>query len=247
MSRELQFYWNNIRAYGVHLLIMVALVTVTVKVLLPQFENALLNRAQLLDNRTKLETLTGKVKFLESLDKTSSRQKLQRLNWALPVEKDVGLMLTALERAASRENVELGSFSFSVGIIATSSATTTTAKSGTALGVPSIEVTLNVRGDIDEVARFINGLGRALPVMRVGGVSISERLSTVTLSYYFKPLISGKTSAAANLPQITKKQEDVFKRILEREMPIVAQIESPPADGAGDQTGLSSSRTDPFH
>lgn len=225
MNRELQFYISGIREYAVYFLVVLVLLILIAQALLPQIENFITNRTILSESSIKLEELKNKAKLLAGMDKTASRQKLQKLNQALPIEKDVGLMLGALDRIAARSNVRLGNFSLPVGSFATTSAVPSNSK----IGVPSIEVSLNLKGDINSIIKFITEAHQSLPVLRVGSISFTQESSTVNLSFYFKPLstVSG-IKAETPLPQVSKKQEDILQKILEREAPFIIQSEEKP-------------------
>lgn len=235
MNRELEFYLEKIKEYGVYLLAFFVFLALASWVLLPQIENVFQNRALLLESKQRVEDLDKKVKILEGLDKTTSAQKLQRLNLALSQEKDVGMMLAVLEQVATRTNVQLGTFSLSVGSL---EATASNAVKNSKIGVPSLEIKLSLRGGIDEAKRFISQLRHILPVMQIADASISPGTSTITIFYYFKPLTALRPAGRADIiPQISKKQEEVWQNIAGRE---ILFLSSP---GFG-ETG---SRADPFH
>lgn len=238
MNRELEFYLEKIKEYGVYLLAFLVFLTLASRVLLPQIENIFQNRAQLLESSQRAEDLDKKVKLLASLDKTTGTQKLQRLNLALPREKDVGMMLAVLEQVAGRTNVSLGTFSLSVGSLDASQGA---AIKNSKIGVPSLEVKLNLKGGVGEVSRFISQLRHTLPVMQIANAEISPGNSTITLFYYFKPAAALRPAGRADMiPQISKKQEAVWQNIAGRE---ILFLTSP---GSSETPG-GSSRPDPFH
>lgn len=228
MKKRLDFNLDNIREYAVHIFVFLALLVLALKVLFPQVENIAANRMLLVESNSKLETLSARVKFLESLDKTTNRQKLQRLSFALPPEKDVGLMLDALERIAARSNLRLGDL--------TLAATAQNSK----LGIPEIQVTLNLRGGILDLEKFVAEAERTLPIVQVRSVLTREASSTIVLSFYFKPVKTGEVAKQASwgATKISKSQEEVFAKILEREAPSIIFLESESQPTGG--------RTDPF-
>lgn len=226
MKLKLDFGLDNIRGYAVHILVFLILFVLILKVLFPQLENVAVGRDLLVESNSKLESLNTKVKFLESLDKTANRQKLQRLNLALPVEKDVGLMLDALIEVVARSNVRLGNLTLSA------------APLNSKIGLPILTVTLNLKGEISDIGEFITGLGKILPVMQATNVSLKGTSSTVTLSFYFKPVKTEEVTKqiSQEVPKISKNQEEIFQRILEREAPstIFLESESQPTVGRAD-------------
>lgn len=235
MSRELEFYLEKIKEYGVYLVAFFVFLVLASRVLLPQIEDVFENRALLLENSQRVTDLDKKIKVLESLDKAATEQKLQRLNLALPAQKDVGMMLSVIEQVALRSNVSLGTFSLSVGSL---EATASNAVKNPKIGVPSLEVKLSLRGGIDDISRFISQLRHILPVMQVADASISPGTSTITLFYYFKPPAALRPAGRVDMiPQISKKQEEVWQNVVDREILFLT---------SSDFT-QTSSRPDPFH
>lgn len=229
MKLKLDFNLETIREYAVQIFVFLVLLALVLKVLFPQIENIVANRMLLVESNSKLESLSARVKFLESLDKTTNRQKLQRLSLALPPEKDVGLMLDALERIAARSNLRLGNL--------TLAATAQNSK----LGIPEIQATLNLRGGILDLEKFVTEVGRTLPIAQVISVSTREASSTIVLSFYSKPVETKEVAKQAlGAWKISKSQEEVFQKILEREAPSIISLESEIQPAV---TG----RLDPFH
>lgn len=233
MSREWQFYWSFVKEYVVYILVSIILLMLVIKVFFPQLEDFGTNRIRLDGANTKLENLQNKMKSLESIDKGTTSQKLEKLNQALPPEKDIGLMLSTLEYVAAKSNVKLGTFSFNVGNFDAASATV-----NSSIGIPAISISVNLRGGIVDTTEFLSQLNKTLPVMRASNVSFTAGSSTIIISYYFKPLPASKVSTETSLPEMSKNQQQILRQILERQFPSVTGQEEVPTSGG---------REDPFH
>lgn len=220
MTREIIFYLNILKEYGLYIFIFLGLIALTALGIGPQFKNFSANRAQLAKISAKLNNLDSKIKSLEGLNKNALTTDLQKLNQALPSEKDVGAMLGVLDHVAARSGARLGTFSLSVGSL--ESSTPSAAVTGN-IGVPSIKLEVSLRGNLENVRRFVAELGKVLPVMDTSRVSYSgEGTSTITLNFYFKPLGTNiSRSIDAPLPSPVNK-EKTYTLVAAREaLPIV--------------------------
>lgn len=228
MNFKLNLSLANLREYYIQILVFLVLFVLILKVLFPQIENLATSQELLAESNNKLESLNIRVKFLESLDKTASRQKLQRLNLALPADKDVGLMLDALTRIASRSNVRLGNVNLSMAV------------SNSKIGLPEVQATLNLKGETVDIIKFITEISKTLPVMQATNVSLKGSSTTLVISFYYKPSEVKEVSRQIleGAPRISKNQEEIFAKILEREAPSTIFLES--------ENQPTGARADPF-
>lgn len=210
MTRELQFYLKSLSEYGIYAVVLTVLFILLFKFTLPEFSTLLQTRSEIGKEREKLDLATSKVKTLTSISQNEQEQKLQKLNNALPVEKDIGLMLSALEVAAGASGAKLSSFSFSGGSVATESATAVVSSSK--VGVPAVSINVRLKGGLRDIASFIKEAQRGLPALEIESVSYAQSITTATINFYFKPL-KLEPAIFSPLPQISPSQAALFKEI----------------------------------
>lgn len=233
MTRELQFYLKLLTEYGVYLIAFVILFILFFKFTLPELSTFLEVRAQISDGKAKLDLTTSKVKALTAISQNEQEQKLQKLNRALPVEKDIGLMLSALEVASGVSEARLSSFSFSAGSVATESATTAIPISK--VGVPVVSINVRLKGSLRDIASFIKEAQRGIPILEVESVTYAQSLTTATINFYFKPL-KLEPAIFSLLPNISPSQAALYEEI-ERLAPASVLFQ---------ELDRGSSRTNPF-
>lgn len=235
MSRELSFYAKLLQDFAIYIGFLIIFLLLLFKILIPQIESILTNRTLLNDSQGKLDNLETKVRILRGYNKEATREQLKKLNLALPLQKDIGLMLSSLDSVAARSKAQLGTFSIKVGSFATPSAVT---RDGT-LGVPSLEVKLNISGEPRKIAEFIKQTRAVVPIMQVSKVALAGLSSSVDLVYYYQPAIPINSVVDVPLPMISSSQEKILGDIETR----VSAL----ATGGVETEINSSSRTDPFN
>lgn len=219
---------RGIREYGIHIGVFVVIIFLTLKFLLPQFDSLLVTRGVLSKTSSRLMLLETKLDILEGLDRAETDQKLDTLNKALPNQKDIGTLVGGLEYASGKAQAPLGSFSITVGSLATASG------APSKIGVPIIQFNISVRGDIDSIIRILQELNNTLPILQVDSVSFTGELATISLSYFYKPQVLQVGTPEEPLPKLTLNQENVLNKINTRVAPPL-----------GGESG--GSRADPFH
>lgn len=234
MSRELSFYTKLLQDFAIYIGFLIIFLLLLFKILIPQMESILTNRTLLQNSQEKLDNLETKVRILRGYNKEATREQLKKLNLALPLEKDIGLMLSSLDSVAARSKAQLGTFSIKVGSLATPSAAT---KDST-LGVPSLEVKLNISGEPREIAEFVKQTRSVLPIMQVSKVALTALSSSIDLVYYYQPTIPINSITDAPLPIFSSSQEKILSDI---------ETRAPVLTGGAETEIDSSSRTDPFH
>lgn len=232
MNKELAFYAKLVQEFGVYVGVLIALVILIFKILIPQVQSVFANKTVVNGGSQRLEALQTKTQTLRTTNKIEVSNRLKLLNIALPIEKDIGLMLSSIDNIAAKSNTRLGTFSVKVGSFATQSAIPTTSS----IGVPSLEVRLNLIGKTADIAEFVRQTSKALPLMQVTSVSIGGVSSTVQLLYYYKPPIPISQTVDIPLP-ILSSQNKTLKEIEGREVPAV--------ESQGSEV-VRTSRTNPF-
>lgn len=184
-------------------LILIASVTV----LIPQFQALLDDNRAIESSEEELERLTEKREFLQSLSSaelTNYRDSLERV---LPSQKPVFTLLDSFRVLAEEQNVLIGDYSLSPGLLAaqraTSSASTRRQDAAVEPGTRAkLDFTIDVDGRLEDVLRFLETFETLAPIITVDAIDISGEVTredgdtditaTVTLAMnYSYPPVTG--------------------------------------------------------
>lgn len=169
-------------------------------------------------NKKTLELLSLKESMLDSMDEAKLNSQVDLLESALPSEKPALYIIDILNASSSKFGLQLGSFEFSPGSLATNSAElekSVKVKSG----IDSIEVDVEVSGEFDNLLTYIDYLENALPLMKARAISFSTAKKdtivdvTLSLDVYFllPPETIGRTSDP--LKKISESQLDAYEKV----------------------------------
>lgn len=146
----------------------------------PQIQNYFLLNKELQNSKERIIAIKSNVTLLSGVNVSDLDRKLQIVTSALPVDKDFAGILRVVSQAAASSNVNLGDFSFSVGNL--SSETTKVAN------VLPIDISVTITGDISGTKRFLEELTRRFPLSEVSTLQISNKSSTIKITFYYKQL-----------------------------------------------------------
>lgn len=151
-----------------------------IKFIIPQIQGLLAARQEIKAANDKLSVMKNNFNILNSLDDAMLENQFQVVSNALPSTKDFNGILNALSIASAKTGASLGSFSFKVGDLS--------AIKDSAGKHLFLKLSLNVNGDINTVNNFINTLNNTLPLSEVTSVEMESKNSTLTITFYYKPL-----------------------------------------------------------
>jgi hypothetical protein len=193
--RDSQYY-----SYSIISIICIACFLLIFYVIIPELSNWFSIRDEVEATQQKISVLQQNISFINNLDKNQLDTQLQTASNALPPDKDFGMMLQSLSRAAAASGVSLNDFSFQVGSLQlnTSSAKTepavrTVPQIGTPLGTPqtnglsTIQITVVAGGDITRIENFMKDLENSLPLAEVTNINGSGTNVSITIEFYEKP------------------------------------------------------------
>lgn len=176
----------------------------------------------------KLAQLTAKTAALEGLDQVELSEKAEIATKALPTEKDLPLILSALKVLAAENNIELLSLQVKPGELATPSTQEKKEE------LPLLSFKIEVSGQISDFKEFLAKLVKIAPLMRAKSVAIeTEEMggsfkANISLDSPFLPPPVSLGLPEEPLPQITTKEETVYQKLAgldfslrEEELPVV--------------------------
>lgn len=180
------YYTYKDSSYFSLLLVSITLLVVIFlifQVIIPQFENWFSIRNEAIARQETIAVLNNNISFISNMSKTELEAKRQTVIQALPVEKDFARIINAVNVSAAKSEVSVDDFAFGLGSISSTSATL--AKK---LNEPdSIELTLSLKGGIDNIKNFLKEINSKLPLSQVVSVDTGESATTLTMLFYSKP------------------------------------------------------------
>lgn len=173
-------------------------------VVIPQMQNWFALREQLVIDQQNLEIMHQNLSLITSFDNTKLDATLQTATNALPTEKDFAGILLSLQNAAAVAGVSLGDYSFQLGDLSGLNA------QGKIVEIP-VQITLTLKGSIDNTRTFITQLKSQLPLSDVTSVSLNASNSvtaTIIFHYAILPKIVFKDSVL--LPRLSSADQKVL-------------------------------------
>lgn len=181
-------------------------------VILPQIQNYFQLQDQAKNLDAKIFVMEKNILFLSTLDDKNLNNNLQTVSYALPPEKDFTAVMQAISQASSVAGVAIGDFSFQPGIISNSSAQAANAKSSV-ISEPSLDISVNITGGVDQTKRFIQEISKRLPLSQVEQVSVSNNASVIVISFYYEEFPQLKNNENVELRPLTQKETEIIQKL----------------------------------
>lgn len=166
------------RAYVVPSLVIFVSIALFFLVIVPQVQNWFSIQRQIQDTRAKVATLQEDTARLSGVDEGGLDTDLQLTTAALPPDKDLLYILSAINQAGVDAGVAVSDYSLQGGA---SAAAATTEKD-------SLDVLISISGGSDSAQKFITEVKKRLPLANIAGVRVSSTTSTsVQVSFFSQP------------------------------------------------------------
>ncbi|HUS52059.1 MAG TPA: type 4a pilus biogenesis protein PilO [Candidatus Bathyarchaeia archaeon] len=183
----------------------------TVFFLVPNISQIIKNRQELAQEKERLASLTQKLADLEGLDEVELSTRADLVLKALPVEKDVPLILTTLSGLGEETGVVLTKISATPGELSTAAAQKKESKTN------SLDFEITISGTLGSITNFLDRLVSTLPVIQVNSVSLGaddpEAGVEISLDAYFFPLPETLGAVEKPIVKISTDEEIAYKKI----------------------------------
>jgi len=171
----------------------------------PKIADIFQMRKKLNKERERLAKLTQKETFLESLDEYELTTKTRLLLKILPAEKDVILPWTTLRHLASQFNLRIKSIQVDLGDESRGKLST-------------IVFSLKVKGDKENIKKFIEKIKVTYPLMKIEELSVSlktesELETALKIKTFFLPLPTEIGKIEEPLSLITPAEEKAYREV----------------------------------
>jgi hypothetical protein len=176
----LQFLLSRYKKYLLPLTAIVVCIFLLVYVVTPQIQNIQALQNQEKDESQKLAILKSNLNLLYSLDSNTLDKQLRLSSKALPASKDFIGILNGISIVSSKSNTTMGDYGFSVGDI--------TQAPTNVKGIPTLELTITVRGELDNIISLVKELRNTVPLSEIKTINISGNNATLDIVFYYKPL-----------------------------------------------------------
>lgn len=197
--------YESYKEYLLTIGIIIICLILFAKFIIPQVQDLLLINGQKKELEGKIRVLKNNIYFLSSLDESDLDSKLQVATGALPSEKDFAGVLNAIQISSARSGVSLGDFTFKVGELST--------KSAGLKKEPGMEVTLTVRGGIDNIKRFVVELSKASPISQVSSIDVSGNSAVIITVFNYKPFSPTAFNGSSPINPLTTKDLNLLETL----------------------------------
>jgi hypothetical protein len=205
------------------ILVGVSSIIVVLFVLVPQITQYLSTSKQLATNQTRLGVLQAKAKELEAIDPEVYSQNLKLLLQALPQEAEEPQAVLVVQDIVNKSNMTLEDIQIG-GPGAKSGNSETSGNKGASQA--NISVTVTLLGSTTALQNFMKLANESPRVLQINVVdmqlsSVQTTLdsveATVSMNVYYEAVKSQVGSVDAQLPQLTKDDQDFLLELAKRQ------------------------------
>lgn len=180
-------------------------------VLVPQVTNFFSIREEISRTRERIAVMNDNIAFLMSLNDQELNQDVSLVTTALPPERDVSLLLSAINDAARQSGVLLDDFSFQAGRISSRGSAP-----GATEGDERAKITFNVQGSLTEITTLVTQLQQKIPLLAIAEVDAtfgSNNSTEITVTYYTKALPLVQEDASLPLKPLTNQNKALLDQL----------------------------------
>lgn len=178
---------------------------------LPQIDRFIAQNTQIKETRERIQVMRTNIQTVNSLDPNIISDNFVTTNLALPPQRAYSNAMQGILSAAVQSGISLKSFTFSVGVIASRSATPVE-------DPPPMDIEIEALGEAGSIKDFIASLYSFLPLSKITKADSAVGLSGATkisVSFPSKPLASIAFEKSQPLPQMTDKQRELLQKLQE--------------------------------
>lgn len=211
--QELQRIYNKRKRQLLPIIFGFCAFFVLFRIILPQWSD-IQDVKQLLNSKeASVNAKQASVTLLNSIPQNEVDSNYQLVTTALPIQKDIILIYSELNDAATKTGVTLGGFSLKVGSIYSASKKVSKAQSSIA-GIPLLNMLVTVTGPSENVKQFADTLYESIPLVEIKSVDISKSDARYDVNFYFKPIeLLPDNVAATPLAPLSKGENSQLQQL----------------------------------
>ncbi len=245
MSTLKNFQESKYSIYAYLSIVAVIVFALSVFLLIPTTQNIFTVRDSLKQNRTDLETLTGKLNLLKSIAAGSITNFSRDAQKALPNEKSPSAIMNALDNLSINTQIGIDGYGFTLGMVSTQSAAGVTAPAAAkTTGADVININIKTRGTADQFKKFVTDMQHTRPLFDISSINVNflgdankSVASDLTLLAYYQTPITRIGSTESILPEFTETESKLLQSLTD--MPDLAEMLASQATGAAVTVGKS--------
>jgi Tfp pilus assembly protein PilO len=202
--KAIQFIFAKNKSYIFPIIIMLACVILFFQFIIPQFKSLLKVQEDAKESLLKLKILKENMSMLANIDEETLDSQLRILNLALPSDKDFAGVLNSVYSTAQRTGVEVGGFSFKVGDLS---------RPANSDSLSVVELSMPINAGVAAVSSFVEVISKTFPLSQVSFIKAGSMSSTVSISFYYKPLAISSYNQDARVKPISQKGLDLVNQL----------------------------------
>ncbi len=214
MEKQLKLYLRRYRQDLLPAALILAALMLANFIILPQFND-------IGDLRTQIDVQEDTNEGLRSSDSTLSSISDSQLDddydlvlSALPLSKSIGSIFEALNSAALRSNVVIGSLNVQVGTVYEQNAKGV--EKNNVDGVPYLNILVRATGQsAADFTNFAQVLYESVPVVEINSIEASESDARFDVNFYFKPMNPAGFQAQTLVAPLNAQQQSLLSTLRE--------------------------------
>lgn len=186
--------------------VILACFSLIVFLIIPQFQNWQASNQEAILTQQKLDSLNRNLTILSKIDTEGLNGNLQLAVKAVPNDKNFPSIINAITQASIISSVILDDYTFQVGDLGSSET-----------NVQSLQLVLTLKGNAQDVSRFIHALDNQLPFSEVTDIQISNNNSAqLTVVFYYEPFPKLTFDTTQTLAPLTSNEEATLQTLQQR-------------------------------
>lgn len=206
----LYYRYKDTSVFSLSVVVLILLVSFVLlgQVIIPQVQNWLALQEEAKKTEETILSMQEMQAALSQQTESSLNNDFVIASAAVPIEKDVAGILTAIGSASTKAGVSLDDFSFQVGDLST--------KSAELKPQTSLTVSLTLKGDLESMKSFLREIAEKVPLSEVVSLDFSDGNARVDLLFFYS-LLPDKVPIiySQKLPVLTEQQRALLRQIEE--------------------------------
>lgn len=202
------------------ILAMVTIFTLTITIFRPIIINLGKIQQENQAAKNRLDKLTQKTNFLQSLDNTILEQETKKLEEVFPSEKPILNLLVSLTKLAQEEGIIFGGLKLNPGIINNPQEKTEINSQKKELnpdevGLQEFNINFSIFGKLANIISFISKLEKTAPLMKIIDISLSLEGGNAGMgvNVYYQAIPKSLGKIDEPVAQISAEEQEILNEI----------------------------------
>ena len=208
--KELSPYYLKYKKFLLPAALIFLIFFLVFRVILPQLSSIGDLNQEIFDKNQKNASLQNSLSAISNQNQDTLSSDLDTATQALPTSKNIAFIFDALSAAATAAGTDLKEFSLKVGGLYGRAEKV----SSNNVGVPTVDVIVRIGGaDATSIAQFTKEIQQRLPLAEVKTIDATGSLSTLEVSFFYKPLDLFLLSKKENVAPISQADLNLLSQL----------------------------------